>query len=192
MSPFLFVICAEFLATRIKNNKNIKGITINNIEFKISQYADDTSAILDGSETSLYHTLIELNYFFRISGLNIDFDKTQLVWIRAEKFSTRSIKTKWKVSWGNNKFKLLGIHFNTELEEMSRDNYAPKITQMERIIKQWEKRSLSPIGKITVIKTFIIPIFNLLFTALPNQSKVLLGLIIYSLYNFLLNKKSKN
>ena len=63
LSPYLFVICAEFLATRIKNNKNIKGITINNIEFKISQYADDTSAILDGRETSLNHTLIELNYF---------------------------------------------------------------------------------------------------------------------------------
>ena len=45
LSPYLFVICAKFLATRIKNNKNIKGITINNIEFKISQYADDTSAI---------------------------------------------------------------------------------------------------------------------------------------------------
>ena len=136
LSPYLFVICAEFLATRIKNNKNIKGITINNIEFKISQYADDTSAILDGSETSLNHTLIELNYFSRISGLNINFDKTQLVWIGAEKFSTRSIKTKWKLSWGNYKFKLLGIHFNTELEEMIRDNYAPKITQMERIISR--------------------------------------------------------
>ena len=84
LSPYLFVICAEFLATRIKNNKNIKGITINNIEFKISQYADDTSAILDGSETSLNHTLIELNYFSRISGFNINFDKTQLVWIGAE------------------------------------------------------------------------------------------------------------
>ena len=39
---------------------------------------------------------------------------------------------------------------------------------MEKILKQWNKRSLSPIGKITVIKTFVIPILNLLFTSLPN------------------------
>ena len=36
LSPYLFVICAEFLATKIRKNKTIKGISINNIEFKIS------------------------------------------------------------------------------------------------------------------------------------------------------------
>ena len=40
---------------------------------------------------------------------------------------------------------------------------------MEKILKQWSKRSLSPIEKITVIKTLVIPIFNLLFTSLPNH-----------------------
>ena len=111
LSPYLFVICAEFLATKIRKNKTIKGISINNIEFKISQYAYDTSAMLDGS---LNQTLEELSRFSKISGLNINFDKTQLVWIGSEKFSTRSIKAKWKLSWGNNQFKLLGILFNTD------------------------------------------------------------------------------
>ena len=97
LSPYLFVICAEFLATKIRKNKTIKGININNIEFKISQYADDTSVMLDGTERSLNQTLEELSRFSKISGLNINFDKTQLVWIGSEKFSTRSIKTKWKL-----------------------------------------------------------------------------------------------
>ena len=191
LSPYLFVICAEFLAMKLRKNENVKGITVNNIEFKISQYADDTSVILDGTETSLNQTLKELYHFSRISGLNINFDKTQLVWIGAEKFSTRSIKTKWKLSWGNNKFKLLGINFNTELEEMIKENYTPKITQMEKIIRQWEKRSLSPIGKTTVIKTFIVPIFNLLFIALPNPSHAIIDSINNSIYDFLWNKKVK-
>ena len=171
LSPYLFVICVEFLAVKIRQNKKIKGIKISQIEFKISQYADDTSVILDGTETSLNQTLEELDYFSRISGLSINFDKTQLVWIGAEKFSSRSIKTKWKLSWGKNNFRLLGINFNTDLEKMLKDNYTPRITQMEKRIKQWEKRSLTPIGKITVIKTLIIPIFNLLFIALPNPNR---------------------
>ena len=62
---------------------------------------------------------------------------------------------------------------------------------MEKIIKQWEKRSLSPIGKITVIKTLIIPIFNLLFIALANPDSVISDQINKTLYNFLWNKKAK-
>ena len=48
LSLYLFIIAAEVLASAIKNNGNIKGITVNNIEIKISQYADDTTLILDG------------------------------------------------------------------------------------------------------------------------------------------------
>ena len=77
LSQYLFVICAELLATKIRKNKTIKGININNIEFKISQYADDNSAMLDGTERSLNQTLEELSRFLKILGLNINFDKTQ-------------------------------------------------------------------------------------------------------------------
>jgi hypothetical protein len=51
---YLFILCAEILAILIKQNKNIKGICINNTEYKISQYADDTSLALDGSPQSLF------------------------------------------------------------------------------------------------------------------------------------------
>ena len=53
LSPYLFILAVEVLATAIRKNKKITGITINKNEFKISQYADDTILILDGSETSL-------------------------------------------------------------------------------------------------------------------------------------------
>ena len=52
LSPYLFVICVECLATKVRKKK-VNGITVYNTEFKISQYADDTSAIIDGTETSL-------------------------------------------------------------------------------------------------------------------------------------------
>ena len=61
ISTYLFVLCAEILASKIRSNKNIKGIKINNTEIKLSQYADDTSAYLDDSQTSLEETLNELD-----------------------------------------------------------------------------------------------------------------------------------
>ena len=94
LSPYIFILCAEFLAVKIRHNKNIKGIHINGTEFKISQYADDTSLFLDGSTESLNQTLWELECFANISGLKINFDKTQVVWIGSKKFSTSAIKTK--------------------------------------------------------------------------------------------------
>ena len=49
VSPFLFVLCTEILGITIRNKKGIKGIVINNKEHKLSQYADDTVFILDGT-----------------------------------------------------------------------------------------------------------------------------------------------
>jgi len=53
LSPYLFILSAEVLAKAIRNNVNIKGICVNNNEIKISQYADNTTLILDESEQSL-------------------------------------------------------------------------------------------------------------------------------------------
>ena len=171
LSPYIFIICAEFLSTKLRKNKNIKGIKIELKEFKISQFADDTTVILDGSDDSLNHTLEELEKFSKISGLKINYDKTQIVWIGSKKYSSDTIKTKWKLSWGKNTFKLLGINFNTDLDKMAKGNYTEKIKLLEKTATQWQRRMLSPLGKVTVIKTMLIPTLNHLFITLPNPSE---------------------
>ena len=54
LSPYIFILCAEVLANKIRENNDIKGITVRGNEIKISQYADDTTMILDGSKKTLY------------------------------------------------------------------------------------------------------------------------------------------
>ena len=93
LSPYIFILCAEFLVVKIRQNRNIKGINIHDTEYKISQYADDTSMFLDGSSESLNTTLSELEKIANISGLKIYFDKTQVIWIGSKKYSTSAIKT---------------------------------------------------------------------------------------------------
>ena len=92
ISQYLFILCAEILAIKIKHNKKIKGIKLNNKEFILTQYADDTSVILDGSEESLNETLNELENYAKYSGLKVNFAKTHVVWIGSKKYSTDSIK----------------------------------------------------------------------------------------------------
>ena len=54
---------------------------------------------------------------------------------------------------------------------MVKENYEVKLQELEKVVKQWEKLSLTPLGKKKVIKTFMISAFNHLFTMLPNQQK---------------------
>ena len=77
-SPLLILICAEILAIKLKNNKNIQGINIGKEMFLISQFADDTSVFLDGSKMSLKTTL---NDFKIMSGLSVNYTKSQAIWI---------------------------------------------------------------------------------------------------------------
>ena len=191
ISPYLFILCAEILSIRIRNNKNIKGIKIDNVELKFSQYADDASAFLDGSKTSLEETLQELETFADISGLKTNFDKTQVVWIGAKKYRTDSIKTRWKLSWGATQFRLLGITFNVDLDKIIGINYTDRIAQIKNSIKIWRRRFLTPLGKITVIKSLLLPKLTHLLIALPNPDTETLNNINGIFFDFLWNGRAK-
>ena len=107
----------------LRDNTNIKGITLHGIEHKLSQFADDTTILLDGTDESLNETLNVIQECSNISGLNVNFDKTNVVWIGKNKYSSYTIKTKWKLNWMQNSFKMLGIHFHVDMSKMVQINY---------------------------------------------------------------------
>ena len=65
----------------IRKNQDIRGIFINNRQYKLSQYADDTQLFLDGSEKSLKTALNVFKTFYKISGFKINVEKTKAIWI---------------------------------------------------------------------------------------------------------------
>ena len=69
----------------IINEKCLKGISVNDNEFKITQFADDTTLILDGSQNTLLAALNVLEVYGNMSGLRVNMDKTKLVWIGKKK-----------------------------------------------------------------------------------------------------------
>ena len=72
LSPYLFVLSVEMLAKEIRKNRNINGILVNDEEIKLSQYADDTTLILDGSRESLMACIQILGDFHKVSGLKLN------------------------------------------------------------------------------------------------------------------------
>ena len=53
LSPYLFILCAEILGAAVRRDKLIGGIQISDNECKMSQYADDTTLIFDGTKSSI-------------------------------------------------------------------------------------------------------------------------------------------
>ena len=90
------------------------------------------------------------------------------MWIGRKKYSSDTIKTKWKLNLGKSEFKLLGITFNVDLNEIIKINYEEKIVKIKKLIKLWKCRYITPLGKITVIKSLLLPILNHLFISIPN------------------------
>ena len=60
---------------------DIKGIKFKKSEILVSQFADDTTLYLDGSEKSFVHAIRTLQKFSKMTGLNMNYDKTNVAWI---------------------------------------------------------------------------------------------------------------
>ena len=50
---YLFILVLELLSAAIKNDPEITGVKINDSEYLLRQYADDSSLILDDNPKSL-------------------------------------------------------------------------------------------------------------------------------------------
>ena len=70
MSALLFILAAEILSIKLRANKDAKGITIDNWEYKIFQLADDTT-ILAKELKSLKLIITDFLKFQKISGLTL-------------------------------------------------------------------------------------------------------------------------
>ena len=111
-----------------------------------------------------------MEWFKKISGLKINFSKTQVIWIGSKKYSSDRLCENWNLSWGKTTFTVLGINFDVDISKITKINYEKYFKKMKGLFKQWNKRNLTPIGKITVVKSLILPVLNHLFIALPNPS----------------------
>ena len=189
IAPYIFILCVEILGIRFRNNNRIKGIEVNNCPVLISQYADDTTLILDGSEISLKESIVELNKFAKISGLKLNIDKTQVIWIGSKIYCSDTFLPELNLQWGRDKFTLLGIDFSVNLHEIPKINFDKKLVKLKTLIKTWSRRSLTPIGKIVLIKSLLLSQLNHLFISIPNPDEQFLQSISSIFYSFIWNSK---
>ena len=99
LSPYIFILCAEILGTAIRRDKLIYGIKISDKECKVSQYADDTTLILDGTKPLIERSFLLLDIFAKLSGLKVNYEKTEALGIGSFKNRTDKLAIKENIKW---------------------------------------------------------------------------------------------
>ena len=103
------------------------------MEYLISQFADDKSIYLDGSRESFENVIKILTEFALWSGLKINYDKSQVVWLGSQKGSAKVFLPHLKLKWNPTRFSVFGIIYSTDLENIMDLNYSPKTEPIETL-----------------------------------------------------------
>ena len=122
LSPYLFILSEEILATKIRQDNSICGICIFHKEFKISPFADDTSLICSNL-ISVQNALLVLNEFWTLSGLKLNESKTKAPWLGQWKNRTEE---PLNFMWTKKPLKVMGIHISYNKAGNERKNVIQK------------------------------------------------------------------
>lgn len=188
-SPLAFILAVEVLAIKIRNSL-IKGIQLphpsyNEQSLKIKQYADDTTLFLQNKE-DVDRGIIILNWFSQFSGLKLNREKTKIM-----KIGKNNVEKDLPFECVQ-QIKILGVYFNNyTMAKYIEANWLGKIEKVNNMIKMWSARDLSMLGKVLVIKTFLMSQFSFLMQSIGIPEKILTK-INQIFYKFLWQRKFSN
>ena len=187
-SGYLFNLAVSILSEQINKSTKFTGIQIDrNNEVKISQYADDTILFLDGTERSITGAIEELNKFGLQSGLKINREKTCCMTIGT--LRDEQVNTELNMNFVK-KLKILGIIVDRDMTNVTDDNIQLKMPAIKNELAQWKRRSLTPIGKICIVKSLLLSKLIHLFTSLPNPSARCIKELESLLFSFVWGNKN--
>ena len=186
---YLFIICIEFLAHKLREDEEVKGFEVEGCPHLLEMYADDLSLFLSPKAESLRKVVKILDNFYKISGLKISVNKTKAVWFGPNFDSASRLCPELNLEWVRN-FTLLGINFSNNLIGMD-SNFTGKIEEIEKMLGGWFYRYLTPYGKIVIIKTLALSKLGHLALVVPNPSKQMFKQIETMFFRFIWNNKSE-
>ena len=129
----------------------IQGIKVLDTGCKISQYSGDSTFILDGSQPSFFRSLYLLDTFAMISGVKVNYEKTEALWIGSCKSSEITLSSSKPILWAKDKVYALGVWFSTLEDTPAHITFSEKIDKLQSILNSWSARRLTLLGKIIII-----------------------------------------
>jgi len=177
LSPYIFILAIELLAQKIRDDKNISGIKVQDTDIKLALYADDITVVIKDKESGerLFSILIE---FAKCSGLKINMDKTEGLWLGRNRFSK---ETPFGIKWPVIPIKVLGIYLSYNSKEAIKLNFDNKIEKLVKQLHWWKARNLTLTGRILIVKALGLSKFSLLASLVnvPKDYIIKVNTLIY-------------
>ena len=98
ISPAVFLLISEILAIKLRGNSDIRGIRVKEVEYLISQFADDMDLYLPFDSVVLNAVCDELSDIESHTGLRVSYDKTMIYRIGSIANSNVKCYTKRKLN----------------------------------------------------------------------------------------------
>ena len=156
LSPYLFIMVLEVLASMVRHNDLIQGIKIGDTIIKQCMFADDCTFFLSNRE-SLEYLLKDIELFSKFSLLKINLQKSEIASIVSERKNTLEVEPlKW-VNLDTNAIKNLGVFLTYNHELSMKLNFDKRVAQFDILLNTWKQRNLTIYGRNQIIKSLAMP-----------------------------------
>jgi hypothetical protein len=172
LSPILFNLVADMLAImieRAKQDGEVSGLIPHLVDggLSILQYADDTIIFMEHDLDKALNMKLVLCLFEQLSGLKINFHKSELFCFGNAKDFETDYKNLFGCGIGSLPFRYLGIpiHFL----KLKNGEWKPVEDRFEKNISCWAGKMLSYGDRLTLINSVLtsLPMFMLSFLEIP-------------------------
>ena len=151
VSPLVFNIVLEVLATAIREEKEIKGILIGK-EVKFSLFADDMILYIKNPKHTTQKLLELINECSKVAGYKINTQKSlAFIYTNNEK-AEREIKETIPFTIVTKRIKYLGIKLPKETKDLYIENYKTLVKEIKEDTNRWRNIPCSWIRRINIVK----------------------------------------
>ena len=77
------------------------------------------------------------------------------------------------IKWPNEPIKALGVYYTSDLKLLHEKNFIERLDSVKKLINIWSSRGLSIYGKVTIIKSLIIPKLVYISSLLPTPKEII-------------------
>ena len=146
------------MANKLRNYPKIKGIKIGNMEYLISQFADNTDLYLSFDQETISSTFRVLSGIETSTGLCVNYDKTIMYRVGSLANSSAKFITPKKVNWSNDFVNTLQVNLYNDSKDRDQ-NIIEIVNKMHAVYNMRYYRTMTVTGKITVINSLMSSLF---------------------------------
>lgn len=170
LSPMLFLIAADVLQRMITRVNGTLDMPISpKLESPILafQYADDTAIIAHADLTTMVTLKLILRLFSKVSGLQINFDKSSFYPINLDPDETLMVAVVMQCNQTQLPISYLGMPLT--IRKPCKQDFIPLIEKIEARIEGWTAKLLSKGGRVQLINSVLssVPIYLMTCFELP-------------------------